>query len=59
MFLSYGEIKSAKVSIHPDHSSKGYGFVWFAEESSALKVIEDSKNEKIPFKCLLYKPRNL
>ena len=34
IFSKYGEIKSAKVSLHPDHKSKGYGFIWFADEKS-------------------------
>lgn len=43
IFKKFGEVKSAKVSIHPDHTSKGYGFVWFLEESSAKLALNASK----------------
>lgn len=35
IFIKYGPIKSAKVSIHPNHESKGYGFVWFSDTQTA------------------------
>lgn len=28
-FKQYGEIKSVKISINPDHQSRGYGFICF------------------------------
>jgi len=39
-FKSFGEITSAKVSLKEDHSSRGYGFVAFQREESAVKAIE-------------------
>jgi RNA recognition motif-containing protein len=58
-FSRYGSIKSAKVSLFPDHKSKGYGYVWFEEEKSAKRAIEDSDRGDIPFKCCVYNEKGL
>jgi len=34
-FSRYGDIKSLKISLGSDHSSRGYGFVCFQDPSSA------------------------
>lgn len=41
MFVSFGEISSAKVSIDSQHVSKGYGFVHFKVAENAQKAITD------------------
>lgn len=38
-FEEIGEVKSAKVSINPDYSSRKYGFVCFATSDLALQAI--------------------
>ena len=38
-FSRYGPVKSAKVSINPDYSSRGYGFVCFQTQESAIKAV--------------------
>ena len=37
--------------------SRCYGFVWFENELSAMKVIQESNDKVIPFSCCLYRPR--
>ena len=60
LFEEYGEIKSAKISLNPQsHRSNGYGFVWFALESSAKKAIQASKSHTTPLTIEPYKPRSL
>jgi RNA recognition motif-containing protein len=34
IFSEFGEIKSAKVSLNPDYSSNGYGYVCFQDKES-------------------------
>lgn len=41
----YGEIKSVKVSIAPDHSSRGYGFVTFQDPAAASKCLEENSQK--------------
>jgi polyadenylate-binding protein len=41
-FSRYGPVKSAKVSINPDYSSRGYGFVCFQTQESAVKAVSAS-----------------
>lgn len=38
-FSKYGEIKSLKVSLNSDHTSRGYGFVCFQDPESAGKAL--------------------
>jgi len=35
IFSEYGQIKSLKVSLNPDYSSRGYGFICFQDKDSA------------------------
>jgi polyadenylate-binding protein len=44
-FEHIGKVKSLKISLNSDHSSRGYGFICFQEEESAQKAIEFSKND--------------
>ena len=36
-FEAFGKIKSLKISLNPDHSSRGYGFICYQDEESAKK----------------------
>lgn len=38
-FEKMGKIKSLKISLNPDYSSRGYGFICFQEEVSATNVL--------------------
>ena len=40
MFETQGKIKSLKISLNPDYSSRGYGFICFQDESSASAALE-------------------
>ena len=44
-FEKIGRIKSLKISLNPDHSSRGYGFICFQEEAAASKAVELCQNE--------------
>jgi len=35
IFSEYGQIKSLKVSLNPDYTSRGYGFICFQEKDGA------------------------
>lgn len=43
-FKQYGEIKSLKISLNEDHSSRGYGFICFQEPVSAAACREANAN---------------
>jgi len=45
-FESAGKIKSLKVSLNGDHSSRGYGFICFQDESSAAKAVSLSASDE-------------
>jgi hypothetical protein len=45
-FEALGKIKSLKVSLNQDHTSRGYGFICFQDEISASKAVEFSKNDE-------------
>jgi RNA recognition motif-containing protein len=45
-FEGAGKIKSLKVSLNGDHSSRGYGFICFQDESSAAKTVLLSANDE-------------
>lgn len=56
-FAKYGEIKSLKVSLNPDHTSRGYGFVCFQDPASAeaaLAECADSETNQV----IKYQPRD-
>ena len=44
-FEGLGKIKSLKVSLNSDHTSRGYGFICFQDEATAAKAVEHSKND--------------
>lgn len=44
-FEAVGKIKSLKISLNPDHSSRGYGFICFQEEEDASKAVEFSARD--------------
>lgn len=54
IFSECGQIKSLKVSLNPDYSSRGYGFVCFQDKEGALQALNSSKAE-IQVKPLLPK----
>jgi hypothetical protein len=43
-FSKFGSVKSAKLSINADHSSRGYGFVLFNNEADVPKVLQQCQN---------------
>ena len=45
-FEAIGKIKSLKVSMNSDHSSRGYGFICFNDETTATKAIEASNKDE-------------
>ena len=54
---TFGDIKSLKVSLNPDHSSRGYGFVCFQDPASAaacLAANEGSETNRV----MKYNPRD-
>eukprot|EP00351_Strombidinopsis_sp_SopsisLIS2011_P001952 CAMPEP_0116882214 /NCGR_PEP_ID=MMETSP0463-20121206/14409_1 /TAXON_ID=181622 /ORGANISM="Strombidinopsis sp, Strain SopsisLIS2011" /LENGTH=465 /DNA_ID=CAMNT_0004535101 /DNA_START=398 /DNA_END=1798 /DNA_ORIENTATION=+ len=44
-FSQYGDIKSLKISLNADHSSRGYGFVCFQAPESSKKALDDTVNK--------------
>jgi len=49
-FEKYGPVKSAKISINPDHSSRGFAFICYADEASTNKCLADPANNGLVFK---------
>lgn len=47
MFENYGKIKSLKISLNPDFSSRGYGFICFQEEGSANNALQGAFEEGV------------
>jgi len=45
-FKVYGAIKSLKVSLNSDHSSRGYGFICFQEEQSATAAVAGTTSDE-------------
>ena len=56
-FSQYGEVKSLKVSLNSDHTSRGYGFVCFQEETAA-KLALAACNEAEENQAIKYQPRD-
>ena len=56
-FSKYGEIKSLKVSLNSDHTSRGYGFVCFQDPDSAGKAL-DADSEADVNQAIKYQPRD-
>jgi len=44
-FAQYGDVKSLKISLNADHSSRGYGFVCFQAPESSKKALDDTANK--------------
>jgi len=42
LFQDYGKIKSLKISLNPDFTSRGYGFICYQEEASASNALQAS-----------------
>lgn len=52
-----GKIKSLKISLNSDHSSRGYGFICFQDEATANKAIEfSSKDAEV--QALKFQPKD-
>lgn len=47
LFEQSGKIKSLKVSLNPDYSSRGYGFICFQEEDGATNALTRPANDGI------------
>jgi RNA recognition motif-containing protein len=45
-FEGLGKIRSLKVSLNQDHTSRGYGFICFDNEAIAQKAVDLCKNDK-------------
>jgi len=45
-FSQVGEIKSLKISLNQDHTSRGYGFICFQNEESVNEAIKHSENDE-------------
>ena len=56
IFENFGEIKSVKVSINEDYSSRGYGFVCYQDVQSARNALSN-KPEK--FVVCEFKPKDV
>jgi RNA recognition motif-containing protein len=56
-FSKFGEIKSLKISLNSDHSSRKYGFVCFQEASSASAALESQSNAD-ECQAIKYQPRD-
>lgn len=52
MFRKFGNILSCKVAMFEDGKSKGYGFVQFESEESAIAAIDDLNGSTIGDKQL-------
>lgn len=46
-FKPFGTVKSLKVSLNTDHSSRGYGFIQFEDEEAAKAVVSALHSEEI------------
>lgn len=53
----YGEIKSLKISLNPDFSSRGYGFACFQDPASAANCLAACENSETT-KVVKYAPRD-
>jgi len=48
LFKKYGDIKSLKISLNPDYSSRQYGFVCFQSPDGAQKAMDLTKADDLP-----------
>ena len=56
-FSKYGDIKSLKISLNSDHSSRGYGFVCFQDPASASDALADGADAD-SIQVIKYQPRD-
>ena len=56
-FSQYGAIKSLKISLNSDHSSRKYGFVCFQEPAAASAALEAQQNADSN-QAIKYQPRD-
>ena len=56
-FSKYGPIKSLKISLNSDHSSRRYGFVCFQDSASAAAALKADENAEVN-QVIKYKPRD-
>jgi len=56
-FAQFGNIKSLKVSLNNDHTSRGYGFIQFNDEEAAASAVQTLQSEKI-MQALVFQPRD-
>jgi len=47
IFEAHGKIKSLKISLNPDFTSRGYGFICYQEEQSAQIALQSQPGEDI------------
>ena len=57
-FGKYGDVKSLKISLNPNHTSRGYGFVCFQTPEGAQKAIQQAEDDKLPFEVAKYQPKD-
>jgi polyadenylate-binding protein len=56
-FSKYGQIKSLKISLNSDHTSRRYGFVCFQEPEGASNALKDRSNAE-ENQVIKYQPRD-
>ena len=56
-FARYGEVKSLKISLNPDHESRGYGFVCFQDPTSAESALQAGNDQELN-QVIKYQPRD-
>lgn len=52
-FSKFGEIKSLKISLNPDHTSRKYGFICFVEPEAAQRALKEG-----PYEVIRYAPKD-
>jgi polyadenylate-binding protein len=60
-FSKFGEIKSLKISLNPDHTSRRYGFVCFTSPEAAQKAMSPKATDAMkdgPYEVLRYAPKD-
>jgi len=58
LFKKYGDIKSLKISLNPDYSSRQYGFVCFQTPDGAQNAIDLTKADSLPVEVQRYQPKD-
>lgn len=55
LFRKHGSIKSLKISLNSDHTSRGYGFICFQNEESANLALSASETS---VQTLIFEPKD-